>query len=186
MDTQPWHQTFKKNFRIDLRGNLLNLLPIRILLLAAAFVLVVASTVGITMGVISGFQGGILDKILMRITDLFMEFPSMILAIAITATLGASLQNTLIALSVVFWPWYARVVRVPKLALREREFVTASQSLGASKTHIIIRHLLPKLMPILITQLTLDVGYVILSTAGLSFLGLGGLEPSHPRRNGAP
>ena len=166
MDTQPWHQTFKKNFRIDLRGNLLNLLPIRILLLAAAFVLVVASTVGFTMGVISGFQSGILDKILMRITDLFMEFPSMILAIAITATLGASLQNTLIALSVVFWPWYARVVSAQKLALRERGFVTASQSLCASKTHIIIRHLLPNLMPILITQLTLDVGYVIFRQPG--------------------
>lgn len=235
MDTQSWHQTFRKNFRIYLRGNLLNLLPILILLavivftlfgdafivthdpiemnlvyrlkppsadhffgtdefgrdifsrvvsgtkislLAAAFVLVVASTVGFTMGVISGFQGGILDEILMRITDLFMAFPSMILAIAITATLGASLQNTLIALSVVFWPWYARVVRAQTLALREREFVTASQSLGASKTHIIIRHLLPNLMPILITQLTLDVGYVILSTAGLSFLGLGAQPPT--------
>ena len=235
VETKNWYENFKKGFRIYMRGNLLNLLPILILMVvlvftflgdafivthdpiemnladrlkppsaahffgtdefgrdvfsrvvsgtkislsAAAFVLVVASAIGFVVGVVSGLQGGVMDEVLMRITDLFMAFPSMILAIAITAALGASLQNTLIALTVVFWPWYARVVRAQTLALREREFVTASQSLGASKTHIIIRHLLPNLMPILITQLTLDVGYVILSTAGLSFLGLGAQPPT--------
>lgn len=226
---------FKKGFRIYLRGNVLNLIPILILLLvsvlavfgdalivthdpiemnlperlrppstahyfgtdefgrdlfsrvisgtkisiaAAAFVLVVSSTIGFFVGVIAGLQGGLADEVLMRITDLFMAFPSMILAIAITATLGASLQNTLIALSVVFWPWYARLVRAQVLALREREYVSAALCLGASKSRIIMRHLLPNLMPILITQLTLDVGYVILSTAGLSFLGLGAQPPT--------
>jgi len=235
VETKNWYENLKKGFRIYMRGNLLNLLPILILIVvlvftflgdafivthdpiemnladrlkppsaahffgtdefgrdvfsrvvsgtkislsAAAFVLVVASAIGFVVGVVSGLQGGVMDEVLMRITDLFMAFPSMILAIAITAALGASLQNTLIALTVVFWPWYARVVRAQTLALREREFVTASQSLGASKTHIIIRHLLPNLMPILITQLTLDVGYVILSTAGLSFLGLGAQPPT--------
>jgi len=145
---------------------------------AAAFVLIIASTVGCLIGVCAGLWGGRLDEVLMRITDLFMAFPSMILAIAIAATLGASLQNTLIALSIVFWPWYARLVRAQVLSLREREYITASRSLGASTLHIIIRHLLPNLMPILITQLTLDVGYVILSTAGLSFLGLGAQPPT--------
>lgn len=235
VETKNWYENLKKGFRIYMRGNLLNLLPILILIVvlvftflgdafivthdpiemnladrlkppsaahffgtdefgrdvfsrvvsgtkislsAAAFVLVVASAIGFAVGVVSGLQGGVMDEVLMRITDLFMAFPSMILAIAITAALGASLQNTLIALTVVFWPWYARVVRAQTLALREREFVTASQSLGASKTHIILRHLLPNLMPILITQLTLDVGYVILSTAGLSFLGLGAQPPT--------
>ena len=102
----------------------------------------------------------------------------MILAIAIAATLGASLQNTLIALSVVFWPWYARLVRAQVLSLRERDYISAARALGSSTFRIVIRHLLPNLMPILITQITLDVGYVILSTAGLSFLGLGAQPPT--------
>jgi peptide/nickel transport system permease protein len=150
----------------------------KISIMAAASVLVVAVSVGFSVGVISGLQGGLLDEILMRVTDLFMAFPSMILAMAIAATLGASLQNTLIALAVVFWPWYARLVRAQVLSLREREYIAAAQCLGASRLHIILRHLLPNLMPILITQLTLDVGYVILSTAGLSYLGLGAQPPT--------
>jgi peptide/nickel transport system permease protein len=145
---------------------------------AAAFVLIIASTIGFLIGVCAGLWGGMLDEGLMRITDLFMAFPSMILAIAIAATLGASLQNTLIALSIVFWPWYARLIRAQVLSLREREYITASRSLGASTPHIIVRHLLPNLTPILITQITLDVGYVILATAGLSFLGLGAQPPT--------
>lgn len=144
---------------------------------AAAFVLLFGSIIGGAIGVFSGLGGTRLDEILMRITDLFMAFPSMILAIAIAATLGASLRNTLIALSLVFWPWYARLIRAQVLSLREREYITASRSLGGSTLHIVMVHLLPNLMPILITQLTLDVGYVILSTAGLSFLGLGAQPP---------
>ncbi len=235
MQTNGWLTSFKKGFRLYLRGSLLNLIPIVVLLvvavftflgdafivrydpiemnlsdrlkppsaqyyfgtdefgrdifsrvisgtkisiMAAAFVLVVAVSVGFTVGVVSGLQGGILDEVLMRITDLFMAFPSMILAMAIAATLGASLQNTLIALAVVFWPWYARLVRAQVLSLREREYIAAAHCLGASRFHIILRHLLPNLMPILITQLTLDVGYVILSTAGLSYLGLGAQPPT--------
>jgi len=145
---------------------------------AAAFVLVFASIVGVVIGVSAGYWGGLLDEVLMRITDLFMAFPSMILAIAIAATLGASLQNTLIALSIVFWPWYARLVRAQVLSLREREYITAARCLGIPTFRIIARHLVPNLMPILITQITLDVGYVILSTAGLSFLGLGAQPPT--------
>ena len=235
MENGTWSDNFIKGFRRYLRGNLLNLIPIIILLFvvffvflgdawvvthdpiemnlperltppsaqhyfgtdefgrdifsrvisgtkisisAAAFVLVVSSTFGFIVGVMAGLQGGLTDEILMRTTDLFMAFPSMILAIAITATLGASLQNTLIALSVVFWPWYARLVRAQVLALREREYIAAATCLGATRFRIVFRHLLPNLMPILITQITLDVGYVILSTAGLSFLGLGAQPPT--------
>lgn len=235
MQNITWSENLRKQFRLYLRGNLLNLLPLAILLLvvvlaffgdslivthdpiemnlperlappssahyfgtdefgrdifsrvvsgtkislsAAAFVLVISSTVGFMIGVIAGLWGGMVDEVLMRLTDLFMAFPSMILAIAIAATLGASLQNTLIALSVVFWPWYARLVRAQVLSLREREYITATRALGGSTARIIIRHLLPNLMPILITQITLDVGYIILSTAGLSFLGLGAQPPT--------
>ena len=235
MQSKTWSENFKQEFRIYLRGNLLNLLALLILLVvlffaffgdslvvthdpvemnlserlsppssahyfgtdefgrdifsrvisgtkisvsAAAFVLVIASIVGFIVGVLAGLWGGMLDEVLMRITDLFMAFPSMILAIAIAATLGASLQNTLIALSVVFWPWYARLVRAQVLSLRERDYISAARALGSSTFRIVIRHLLPNLMPILITQITLDVGYVILSTAGLSFLGLGAQPPT--------
>lgn len=235
MQKKTWLGNIKQEFRIYLRGNALNILPLVILLIvtiftvfgdslivthdpigmnlterlrspsrehyfgtdefgrdifsrvisgtkisiaAAGFVLVIASTVGFMIGVCAGLWGGALDEILMRITDLFMAFPSMILAIAIAATLGASLKNTLIALSVVFWPWYARLVRAQVLSLRERDYITAARSLGASTMRIIVWHLLPNLMPILITQITLDVGYVILSTAGLSFLGLGAQPPT--------
>lgn len=235
MQNTTWSQNLGKQFKRYLRGNLLNLLPLAILLLviflaifgdslivthnpiemnlperlappsgthyfgtdefgrdifsrvvsgtkislaAAGFVLVTASTVGFLIGVIAGLWGGLVDEVLMRLTDLFMAFPSMILAIAIAATLGASLQNTLVALSVVFWPWYARLVRAQVLSLREREYITATRALGGSTARIIIRHLLPNLMPILITQITLDVGYIILSTAGLSFLGLGAQPPT--------
>jgi peptide/nickel transport system permease protein len=232
---KSWFARFKREFKTYLRGNLLNLLPLIILLVVffctffgdlvvvtydpiemnlgdrlqapsathyfgtdefgrdifsrvvsgakisvsvAAMVLVVASTVGFLVGVFAGLFGGILDEILMRITDLFMAFPALILAIAVAATLGASLQNTLIALTVVYWPWYARLVRAQVLSLRERDYITAARCVGVSTGRMIIRHLLPNLMPILITQITLDVGYVILSTAGLSFLGLGAQPPT--------
>jgi len=235
MSNKTWFAKLKQEFRIYLRGNLLNFLPLVILLvvaifvafgdallitydpiemnlmdrlqppsqahyfgtdefgrdvysrlisgtkisiMAAAFVLTFAVLVGLIVGISAGLEGGIVDEILMRATDLFMAFPSMILAIAIAATLGASLQNTLIALAVVFWPWYARLVRAQVLSLREREYVLAARSLGAHKLRIVFRHLLPNLMPILITQITLDIGYVILSTAGLSFLGLGAQPPT--------
>lgn len=145
---------------------------------AAGFVLFFASIIGVVIGVSAGYWGGTLDETLMRITDLFMAFPSMILAIAIAATLGASLRNTLIALTIVFWPWYARLVRAQVLSLREREYITAARCLGIPTYRIITRHLVPNLMPILTTQITLDVGYVILSTAGLSFLGLGAQPPT--------
>ena len=150
----------------------------RISVLVAAMVLSVASVVGFLVGAIAGLLGGWLDEVLMRITDLFLAFPGLILAMAIAATLGPSLENTMIALSVVYWPWYARLVRSQVLSLREREFIVAAQSIGAGTGRLLLRHLLPNVVPILITQITVDVGYVILSTSGLSFLGLGAQPPT--------
>jgi peptide/nickel transport system permease protein len=114
----------------------------------------------------------------MRLTDLFMAFPTLILAMAIAATLVPSLTNTMIALSVVYWPWYARLVRGQVLGLREREYILASRAMGSSSFSLVIRDLIPNLIPIFITQISMDVGYAILSTAGLSFLGLGAQPPT--------
>jgi peptide/nickel transport system permease protein len=144
----------------------------------ALIVLAIALLVGIVVGLAAGLAGGLVDEVLMRLTDLFLAFPALILAAAITFTLGASLQTTMVALATVYWPWYARIARGQVLSLREREFVLAARTMGASRTRLMFRTLLPNVAPILLVQATLDVGYVMLSTAGLSFLGLGAQPPT--------
>lgn len=144
----------------------------------ALIVLTIALAVGILVGLAAGLAGGLVDEILMRLTDLFLAFPALILAAAITFTLGASLQTTMVALATVYWPWYARITRGQVLSLREREFIVAARTMGAGRTRLMFRTLLPNVAPILLVQVTLDVGYVMLSTAGLSFLGLGAQPPT--------
>jgi peptide/nickel transport system permease protein len=150
----------------------------RVSLRISLLVLVVAVSVGFLVGSLAGLLGGWVDEVLMRLTDLFLAFPALVLAMAITASLGPSLNNTMIALSTVYWPWYARLVRAQVLSLREREYITAARCIGVTTPRLIGRHLLPNLFPILVTQATLDIGYVVLSTAGLSFLGLGAQPPT--------
>ncbi len=150
----------------------------RISLGVAAIVLSIAVTLGCLVGGISGFVGGIYDDVLMRITDLFLAFPFLILAIAISASLGPSLRNTVIALSVVYWPWYARLVRGQVLLVKNREFVEAARSAGASSRRILMRHVFPNALSPVIVQLTLDIGYAILATSSLSFIGLGAQPPT--------
>ena len=109
---------------------------------------------------------------------MFLAFPALILAIAIAASLGSDLRNTMVALSTVFWPWYARLVRAQVLSIKERDFVQAAHSIGMSSTRIMLRHILPNAASVIIIQLTLDVGYAILATSSLSFIGLGAQPPS--------
>lgn len=144
----------------------------------ALIVLVVALVIGSVVGLAAGFAGGLVDEILMRLTDLFLAFPALVLAAAITFTIGASLQTTMVALAVVSWPWYARIARGQVLSLREREFIIAARTMGAGRARLMFKTLLPNVAPILLVQATLDVGYVMLSTAGLSFLGLGAQPPT--------
>jgi len=144
----------------------------------AAVVLGFAVTFGTLVGAVSGYFGGMVDEILMRITDMFLAFPALILAIAIAASLGRDLKYTMIALSTVFWPWYARLVRAQVLSIKERDFVTAGHSLGLSGPRLLLRHILPNAVSVVIIQLTLDVGYAILATSSLSFIGLGAQPPS--------
>jgi peptide/nickel transport system permease protein len=144
----------------------------------AAVVLAVAVVVGTAVGAVAGLLGGIVDEVLMRTTDLFLAFPALILAAAIAATLGANLTTTMLALATVYWPWYARLVRGQILSLRERDYVLAARAVGVGTVRMITRHLLPNVLPLIVLQASLDVGYVILATSGLSFLGLGAQPPT--------
>jgi peptide/nickel transport system permease protein len=149
----------------------------RISVLAATVVLTSAILVGTFAGLLAGVAGGWVDEAVMRLTDLFLSFPALILAAAVAAAVGPSLVNTMLALSTVFWPWYARLVRGQVLTLREREFVLASRLAGASTRHVITRHMLRNVAGIVAIQGSIDVGYAILLTASLSFLGLGVRPP---------
>ena len=149
----------------------------RISLRVAAIVLGFAVVFGTFVGAISGFRGGWVDEVLMRFTDLFLAFPALVLAVAIAAALGRSLNNTMIALTTVFWPWYARLVRAQVLSIKERDFVVAGRSLGLTGPALLLRHILPNAIAVVIIQLTLDVGYAILATSALSFIGLGAPPP---------
>jgi peptide/nickel transport system permease protein len=150
----------------------------RVSIEVAFVVLSISVVVGTSLGAVAGMLGGLVDEAIMRVTDLFLAFPALILAAAIAATLGGNLVTTVIALATVYWPWYARLVRGQILSLREREFILASRSAGASAAWLIRVHLLRNILALVIPQASLDVGYVILATSGLSFLGLGAQPPT--------
>lgn len=144
----------------------------------ALVILILAVTSGTLIGAVAGYFGGMIDELLMRLTDMFLAFPALILAIAIAASLGPSLRNTVIALSVVYWPWYARLVRAQVLSLKTREYIEAARSIGAPGGRVLLRHIMPNAISVVIIQMTLDVGYAVLATSGLSFIGLGAQPPT--------
>jgi peptide/nickel transport system permease protein len=149
----------------------------RISLQVAAVVLGFSVVFGTFIGSIAGYFGGIVDELLMRFTDMFLAFPALILAIAIAASFDRDLKWTMVALATVFWPWYARLVRGQILTIRERDYVTAGESIGLSGRQLLFKHILPNAVSVIIIQLTLDVGYAILATSSLSFIGLGAQPP---------
>jgi peptide/nickel transport system permease protein len=132
--------------------------------------------IGIVLGSLAGYFGGILDEIIMRITDIFLAFPALILAMAIVAAIGPSLRSVMIALIVVSWPSYARLIRGDILQVREEDYIEASRGLGASSGRVIIRHALPNAIYPTLVMASLDIGAVVLAAAALSFLGLGAPE----------
>ena len=133
---------------------------------------------GVTVGLLAGFYGGRVDSILMKITDIFMAFPGILLAIAFAAVLGAGLGNLIMALSITGWVSYARLARGQTLSLRNRQHVLAAQSLGAGVFRILIVHILPLLSSILIVEATYSLASVMIAEASLSFLGLGIQAPN--------
>jgi peptide/nickel transport system permease protein len=132
--------------------------------------------VGIILGSIAGYFGGIIDEIIMRVTDIFLAFPQLILAMAVTVALGPSLNSVMIALIIVSWPPYARLVRGDILAIREEDYVQAARGIGSSHTRTIALHILPNSIYPTLIMASLDIGAVVLSAAALSFLGLGAPE----------
>lgn len=149
----------------------------RISLVVGFSAVLVAMTVGTTIGLLTGFYGGWLDIVVMRLIDILMAFPAILLAIAIVAALGPGLEHAMISVSIVGIPYYARIVRGSVLAVRENEFVLAAQALGSGAGRLIAAHLFPNALPPLIIAATLDVGWMIMFAAGLSFLGLGAQPP---------
>lgn len=138
-----------------------------------------AVLIGAPLGAIAGYKGGWVDESIMRVTDLFLAFPFLLLAMAITAALGRGLRNAAIALIISWWPWYTRLVRGVVVSLRERPFVEAARSIGVSDGIIIRRHILPNTISPILVQATVDLGTVILALGGLAFLGLG-TQPPYP------
>ncbi|CAN5373714.1 ABC transporter permease [soil metagenome] len=151
----------------------------RISLLVGLAVVSVSSTVGMLLGSIAGYFGGRIDDVISRVIDVLMAFPGILLAIALVAVLGPSLTNVVIALSVIGWVGYARLVRGQALRTREFEFVQAARALGAGAPRIILHHVLPTAFPSVVVQATLGMAGAIIAEASLSFLGLG-VQPPTP------
>ena len=147
-------------------------------LIASVLVVSLSILIGTPLGALAGFYGGWLDEIIMRTTDLFLAFPSLLLAMAIVALLGPSLNNAIVALVVSWWPWYTRLVRSVTITLRKAYFVEAAQAMAIPDWVIIWRHILPNALTPIIVQATIDTGTVILASTSLAFLGLGAQPPS--------
>jgi peptide/nickel transport system permease protein len=147
-------------------------------LLAALGILAMASVLGTVIGLAAGLFGGWADEALMRLTDMFLAFPALVLAMGLAAALGPSLFNAMIAIALVWWPWYARLVRGQTLQLKYEAFIEAARISGASVWRVAFRHILPNCLTPLIVQVSLDIGYAILTLAGISFIGLGAQPPT--------
>ncbi|HAF71255.1 TPA: D,D-dipeptide ABC transporter permease [Candidatus Acetothermia bacterium] len=150
----------------------------RISLWIAVLILLTAGVVGTAVGILAGYVGGFGDNLLMRITDIFMAFPRLILAMAIAAALGPSLTNVVIAISFSAWTVFARLARSRAIAVREEDYVEAARAVGASGFRIIVRHILPMAISPVIIQGTISMGGIILTAAGLGFLGFGAQPPT--------
>ncbi|RME82891.1 MAG: ABC transporter permease [Caldilineae bacterium] len=141
-------------------------------------VVALSSVIGILVGGISGYVGGTFDEVVMRIADVFLAFPSLVLAMAITAALGPGLNNAMLAIVVVLWPTYARVIRGQVLAVKERDYIEAARAVGAPSHRILLRHVFPNSYTPVFVKASLDIGAAILIAAGLSFIGLGAPPPT--------
>jgi len=145
----------------------------RISLSVGLMVVVSAFIVGSVLGSLSSYFGGIIDEIVMRVTDVFLAFPALILCMVVCAALGRSLENMMLAMAITWWPAYARIVRGQSLVIREQKYIEAARAIGGKDLHIIVKHLLPNSLAPLIVQASMDFGNVILTAAALSFIGFG-------------
>ena len=150
----------------------------RISLSVAAIVIAFSCVVGVPLGIAAGYFGGIVDNVLMRVTDIFLAFPALLLALALASVLTPSVGNATLAIAVTWWPWYARLARGQAASVAGRPYIESCRALGISPFRTLFRHVLPNSITPVIVQASLDVGGVILTAAALSFLGLGAQDPT--------
>jgi peptide/nickel transport system permease protein len=150
----------------------------RITLTIVALVVVIVGPVGLLVGTVAGYVGGWLDTVLMRVTDIFLAFPRLILALAFVSALGPGIENAIIAIAITAWPPYARLARAETLTVRPSDFIAAARMQGASPARIVLGHIAPLCTSSLVVRLTLDMAGIILTAAGLGFLGLGAQPPA--------
>lgn len=150
----------------------------RISLRIALIVAVIAGIIGTVVGITSGYFGGPVDDLMMRVTDMFFAFPKLVLAMAVAAALGPDLENLIFAIAIASWPVYARLARGEALAVREEDYIEAVRALGAGRMRILFLHVLPMCITPIIIQVTLDMGFIILIAAGLGFIGFGAQPPT--------
>lgn len=149
----------------------------RISLQVSIIVVLLSSLMGTILGLISGYYGGRTGNSIMRITDAFLSFPPLVLALCIQAALGPSISNTMIALSMVWWTWYARIVRGQVLSIKEELYIESARTMGVRPFRLMVRHILPNCVGPIIVQASLHMGYAVIATASLGFLGVGAQEP---------
>ncbi len=150
----------------------------RITLVVVVLVALLAAPIGLVVGTVAGYAGGLIDATLMRITDIFLAFPRLILALAFVAALGPGIENAVIAIAITSWPPYARIARAETLTIRQTEYIAAVQLIGASPWRIVLRHIMPLCLSSVIVRVTLDMAGIILTAAGPGFLGLGAQPPT--------
>jgi peptide/nickel transport system permease protein len=150
----------------------------RLSLGAGFVVLLTASTIGMTAGIISGFAGGRVDTVIQRVTDMFLTIPDLILAMAVTAALGPGLINVVWALSLVWWPGYCRLTRGEVLRAKEEAYVEAARAIGAVPRRLLLRHIVPNILTPVLVKGSMDIGFAVLSLAALGFIGLGAQPPT--------
>jgi len=150
----------------------------RITLVVVVLVALLAAPIGLAVGAVAGYAGGYVDAALMRITDIFLAFPRLILALAFVAALGPGIENAVIAIAITSWPPYARIARAETLTIRRSEYIAAIEMIGASKWRVVLRHIMPLCLSSVIVRVTLDMAGIILTAAGLGFLGLGAQPPT--------
>ncbi len=150
----------------------------RITLVVVVLVALLAAPIGLAVGTVAGYAGGYVDATLMRITDIFLAFPRLILALAFVAALGPGIENAVIAIAITSWPPYARIARAETLTIRKSEYIAAVEMIGASPWRVVLRHIMPLCVSSVIVRVTLDMAGIILTAAGLGFLGLGAQPPT--------
>lgn len=144
----------------------------------AAIVLAVSFSIGVPTGLVAGYLGGRVEEAIMRITDMFLGFPPLLLPLAVSLSLGGGLDMAAIAIGLTWWPWYARIGRSQAINVREEEYVTAAESIGVTSPRIVYRHVFPNSLSPILVQASMDVGYAILMTSSLSFIGAGANPPA--------